>query len=96
LNKGANMKKFLMIGLLVVLFGALTGCSAGFYTTQKTFSSTALRVLSPDGLEYGKEIGKNWWEGTFRGKPVLIHGEVTSAYVNVDITFLPESLNESE
>lgn len=90
------MKKFLMILVLVGLFGALTGCTAEYYTKQRTFSSTDLRVLSPNGLEYGKEIGKNWWEGTFHGKPVLIHGIVTSKYVNVDITFLPESLNKSE
>jgi len=31
----------------------------------------------PEGLEYGKEVGKNWFEGTYKGDKVLIHQTVS-------------------
>lgn len=73
---------------IAILTLSLMSCSDSYFVSQHTFSPSSLREISPDGLEFGKEVGKNWWEGEYKGKKVLIHAIQTDQYVSVNFQYI--------
>lgn len=79
------MKKLIIV---LSLFGLLGGCQQ-WLVEQLSFTPDLLMKISPTGLEFGKQVGKNWWDGDYKGKPVIIHAVETHGYVSVDFKFIP-------
>jgi len=76
--------------LAVVICLTLVSCerSDSFYTKQRLFDVEGLVGISPTGLEFNKPVGTNWWEGTYKNKPVLIHAIQTNLYVSVNFQYI--------
>jgi len=81
------MKKLVTLGVLLIV-GLFSACSDSLYTGQRQFQKESLYEISPQCLIYNESTGKNWWNGSYKDRPVLIHAVKVVDYVNVDIIFL--------
>jgi hypothetical protein len=66
------------------------GCAEYYIDASKTieFNKNSLESISPIGLIYNESQGFNWWNGTYKERPVLVNVIKHYNSVSVNIIFL--------
>ena len=85
------MRKSVLLAMLIAAVVLFTSCGAhDWYVVQNTWTPEEVIEISPYGLIFDKPEGKNWWTGTYKGHPVLIHCIQTHSYVTVSFQYIEE------